>query len=292
MNTISRHLLACLLPSVLFVAGCDRRAQLLQLESEREATRVLVELAKAGIEADKTATTANRKTVQQIRVDPQQLDAARDVLVRLDLPKENIAGYDTIIARQGLIPTETDERARLMYAMAGELERTFETYDNVVTARVHVVLPQRDPLRRAGAAEVGPSALVVIKLRAPDSESLAVSPATQPTLALNPFVLPGQPPELTVKQMVSRSIEGIGNTDHIQVHFTTAQPVKPATPVRTRSFYGSVGVDRDLMLALFVAVVVQGLLILVLISLLWSRRRKTPAVDLDPMTSTTPARAS
>ena len=38
-----------------------------------------------------------------------------------------------MVGSAGLIPTRADERARLMYALAGELETTFETYDRVVS---------------------------------------------------------------------------------------------------------------------------------------------------------------
>ena len=86
------------------------------------------------------------------------------ILVKLDLPREERGGLQEMVGSAGLIPTRADERARLMYALSGELEKTIETYDRVVLARVHVVIPDTDMSLSADPAKgAKPSATVVIK---------------------------------------------------------------------------------------------------------------------------------
>jgi type III secretion protein J len=63
------------------------------------------------------------------------------------------------------VPTPTEERARYLEALAGEIERTLETADGVVTARVHLVLPEPDPLTVDGKPRVAAQAAVLLKVR-------------------------------------------------------------------------------------------------------------------------------
>lgn len=147
------------------LAGCrDKVEPLIEVETQKEANQVLVALNKSGIEdAECRPFKAARRIVWLVSVKPDDLAEARAVLVQYDLPRERHSGYADMLDNQGIIPSATDDRARLMHAMAGELERTLELFDKVVAARVHVVLPEVDPLRRKNQPASQPSALVVIK---------------------------------------------------------------------------------------------------------------------------------
>lgn len=150
---------------LLPLTGCgDGPESLIQLNSQKEANEVLVALARGNVtSATVTREVVSREDVWTIKVRPEEVAHARELLLQYDLPHERHSGYDDMLANQGIIPSPSDDRARLMHAMAGELERTFELYDQVVSARVHVVLPQSEPLRRRGQAADTPTALVVIK---------------------------------------------------------------------------------------------------------------------------------
>jgi type III secretion protein J len=50
--------------------------------------------------------------------------------------------------------------------LAGEIARTLETVEGVVSARVHLVLPEPDPLAVDGKARVLAQAAVLLKVRA------------------------------------------------------------------------------------------------------------------------------
>lgn len=62
-----------------------------------------------------------------------------------------------------MVPTPTEERALYLHAVAGELARSVEAVDGVVTARVHLALPPVDPLRTGPAP--APRAAVLVKAR-------------------------------------------------------------------------------------------------------------------------------
>jgi type III secretory pathway lipoprotein EscJ len=156
--------LAC----VIGVTGCGQgKDSLVSVDSEKEANRVLVALEEHGISgAEKVSTVRQRKTYFEILVPPDRLYEARRLLLQLDIPHESQQGFEGMLKSSGLIPTKTDERARLMHAMAGELSRTLEAIGRVVQARVHVVLPETDPLASASSfkdATAKPTAAVLIK---------------------------------------------------------------------------------------------------------------------------------
>ena len=48
--------------------------------------------------------------------------------------------------REGFVSSPLEERARLMHAMSQEISNTIANIDGVVTARVHLVVPERNPL--------------------------------------------------------------------------------------------------------------------------------------------------
>jgi type III secretion protein J len=65
-----------------------------------------------------------------------------------------------------LVPTATEERARFVDALTGELERTLEVVEGVVRARVHLVLPELDPMSLDPKPRVPAQAAILIKSRA------------------------------------------------------------------------------------------------------------------------------
>ena len=113
---------ACGLLLCFLTAGCDSREELTRVDTDKEATRILVELSRSGIaQADKVEKKEQRKTAWGITVPKAELSRAREVLLHADLPRESHGGYRGMIEQGGLIPTKTEERAKLMYAMAEEL---------------------------------------------------------------------------------------------------------------------------------------------------------------------------
>src|SRR3569623_247285 len=96
-------LLAC---AVVFLGGCDSKQELTRTESEKEATKIIVELARAGItRVEKETVTAQRKNAYSIKVNPSDLARGREVLLANDLPRDAHGGLKAMTEQGGLIPT-------------------------------------------------------------------------------------------------------------------------------------------------------------------------------------------
>jgi len=137
-----------LLASLLAVAGACS-TNILHGIDERAANDAARALERAGIGAEKLAEeggaagSSARFTLRVARGDGAR---ALDLLRALGLPREPRHGFSETYGQPSLIPTPSEERARYVDALAGEIERTLETVDGVVSARVHLVLEEADPL--------------------------------------------------------------------------------------------------------------------------------------------------
>ncbi|HEY8747718.1 MAG TPA: hypothetical protein VIM11_07080 [Tepidisphaeraceae bacterium] len=273
-----RAVVACVLFCAL--AGCDSRQELTRVDSEKEANRILVEIEARGVSnATKEEKTAQRKTAWSITVPPDELSLARAILVQCDLPRDTHSGFSELAASSALIPTKGEERAKLIYATSGELARTFETYDRVISARVHIVVPEQEIFSHEAATRPSAtSAMVLIKYT-----PLPAPADGKPRPAVAGFAdAPVSADE--VKQMVARSVEGLA-TDNVYVSFTrsvsTPQRIPPtvaaatSAPAKTGATEStSTPADKSLLMQLFGATVLFGLIAIVLTALLVREKRR------------------
>lgn len=153
-SALLRWTLACL---CLFLAACGARVDLLGAVPEDEANEVLSALLKANISA---AKTSGKEGMVGIKVDSAQVGLALQVLRDNGLPRERFDGMGQVFKKEGLISSPIEERARYIYALSQELASTLSRIDGVLTARVHVVLPERASVGEAG---VPSTAAVFIK---------------------------------------------------------------------------------------------------------------------------------
>jgi type III secretion protein J len=116
---------------------------------ERSANEAEAALERAGIAAEKVVddTAAITGTSAGFSVRVARADGARalDLLRAAGLPRDRRHGFAEAYGQPSLIPTASEERARYLDALAGEIERTLETVDGVVGARVHLVPAETDP---------------------------------------------------------------------------------------------------------------------------------------------------
>jgi type III secretion protein J len=147
---------------VAVVGGCS--TGVLHGLDESAANESLAALEQAGIGAEKLTEEGNGGApLFGLQVPRGEAAHALDVLRARGLPREHRQGFAEVYRQPSLIPTASEERARFLQATAGEIERTLETADGVVSARVHLVVEDADPLAVEKQPRAGARAAVLVK---------------------------------------------------------------------------------------------------------------------------------
>lgn len=150
--------LSTLLALALFLGGCGKQEVYGKL-TEPAANEMIAVLNQSGITASKVA---GEKDNWSIAVEPADFARAVETLRAHGLPHEAFDSLGTVFKKEGFTSTPLEERARLIYGLSQELSRTISEIDGVVQARVHLTMPEADPLSR----EAKPSAAsVFVKYR-------------------------------------------------------------------------------------------------------------------------------
>jgi type III secretion system YscJ/HrcJ family lipoprotein len=128
---------------------------------EAAANKVVAALGRNGVAADKTRDAEHEG---RFSVDVGRGDAsfALAVMAREELPPRTAPGWAEALGQGSFIPSRADERAKLLMATAGELQRSLLGIDDVISARVHLAVPDRDALAREGPLPP-PTASVLLK---------------------------------------------------------------------------------------------------------------------------------
>lgn len=134
---------ACALLAVLALAGC--KVELYSDLSEREANQIVAALMEVGIPA---AKEAGRGDGVAVSVDEGRFAEAMAHLNARGLPNARYESFGDVFQKDGLVSSPVEERARYVYALSQELSRTIAEIDGVLSARIHVVLPETDMLGR------------------------------------------------------------------------------------------------------------------------------------------------
>lgn len=144
-----RSLTPCLLLLLsLFVAACDGELAIVHGMTELEANEVLVVLEDQGISGSKRMEEGRIVTWLVVVPGSRAKDAMR-ILVANKLPKARSHGLKEVYpaGSGGLIPTKTEEKARFLMAMQGEIEGMLKALPGIQEARVQVVVPEKDVIR-------------------------------------------------------------------------------------------------------------------------------------------------
>jgi type III secretion protein J len=152
---------------VLAAMGCS--TNILHGVDERGANEATSALERAGIGAEKVPDeggAAGGAASYTVRVASGDGSRAVDLLRALGLPRDRRRGFSETYGQPSLIPTPSEERARYLDALTGEIERTLESADGVVSARVHLVLEETDPLAPEAKPRNPARAAVLLRARA------------------------------------------------------------------------------------------------------------------------------
>lgn len=123
----------------LLLAAC--KVELHSGLDERDANEIMAILLKNGISASRSIAKDKTMTVM---VDEGSFAEAVDILQAHSLPREKFDDLCSIFSGEGMISSPVEDRARLICALSQELSRTISEIDGVMSARVHVVLPEND----------------------------------------------------------------------------------------------------------------------------------------------------
>lgn len=240
--------LLALLPLLLALVGC--KADLYTKVQEREANEMLAVLLKNGVDALRVAAKDGTITIQ---VEQTQIASAIDLLNGEGLPRHAFKSLGEVFSAAGLIASPIEERARYVYALSEELSRTISDIDGVLSARVHVVLPKNDLLRRDTT---------------PSSASVFIRHDSRANLSI---LLP------QIKMLVANSIEGLSYDKVAVVFVSVERPALEPRPAAAAGFVQASGVISTPLVAVGMGLggSVFGVLSCVLLSARGRQRRQS-----------------
>jgi type III secretion protein J len=180
--------------AVLFaLSGCSKA--ITSEVSERDATEIVVALKAYGISSSKAPSDGKKWAVS---VSPTDWPDASQVMFSAGLPRAEHPGFAELMKKDSLVSSPNAERAKMLYAMGNELSRSLQDIDGVISARVHLVVPEKDPFKEKPRAS---SASVLIK------HSAELKPAEL---------------EQPIRNFISRSAEGL-TPETVSVTFVPAR---------------------------------------------------------------------
>jgi len=162
----------------LFLTGCAKDQEIVSHLSEQEANEILVLLDDQGIEA-KRQERPGRQIQFAVMVPGKRASDARRLLLDHRLPREKSTGFGEVypVGGAGLLPSRTEERAKYVMALQGEVENMVKVLPGVLRAKATIVLPDPELVRDHRAAAPRATASVAIVYRPlSTSDAAAFSP--------------------------------------------------------------------------------------------------------------------
>lgn len=126
---------------LLLLGGCGQQTLYTNLP-EKEVNDMVAILLSNNVSCQKIAGAENTWTVM---VADTQFSQAVQILNEAGYPKDTFSSLGEAFKKSGLVSSPTEERVRFMHALSDELAETITHIHGVVTARVHIVLPDNDP---------------------------------------------------------------------------------------------------------------------------------------------------
>ncbi|WP_245296874.1 MULTISPECIES: type III secretion inner membrane ring lipoprotein SctJ [Rhodomicrobium] len=134
---------AALMSCVLLLSACN--VELYDNLDQKQANEIVATLFRQGIAAERVIGKNGKYAVG---VEESRFAEAIAVLNEHGLPKHEFATLGDVFKNDGIVASPVQERAQMIYALSQELARTISEIDGVLSSRVHLVLPENDPLRQ------------------------------------------------------------------------------------------------------------------------------------------------
>ena len=208
MNTDSMSYRTGVLALAMLCACSEATIQ--QGLEERAANEVVAELAARGFEAA-AQPDGGRKQTWSVHVPSADRTAAIQVLVRLGLPRQKQPSSAELL-KPGLVPTPAEERTLHSLALQGDLARTLEQMDGVLSARVHLSVPVPSKAGQGGPGES--RCAVLLRVKGPPAKWT-------------------ERKRVDVRTLVAGSVEGLA-IDHVTLVLDEVSSLAPAEPRPTQ----------------------------------------------------------
>jgi len=236
-----RHIVIGIL--LLALSGCNEQVLYSKL-SEQQVNEMVAVLQMAGLSAKKENLG---KGLFAVTISSHHFANAVEHLYAYGYPREQFDSLGNVFKKEGFVSSPLEERARLVYAQSQEMGNTIARIDGVVMARVHLAVPEKNPLNDT----IKPSsASVFIKHRREVDLSASVS---------------------QIKSLVVNGVEGLPY-DNVTVALFAMEPMfKSSSQNRVRLNDSSIMAQPILWWAVLMAVVLLGGIV---IWLWFSRQRR------------------
>jgi type III secretion protein J len=187
---------------LLILTGC--KVELYRTDTEQEANEMMAILLMSDIASDRIPGEENTWIV---RAEKKELARAVMLLKDHGYPKQKYENMGQVFKKEGLVTSPLEDRIRFIYALSQELSQTLSCIDGVLTARVHVVLPENNPNSYDDVIKPS-SATVFIKHREDVDFTLKIP---------------------KIKEMVVNSIEGL-EYERVTVNLFPMRPTVLSSP--------------------------------------------------------------
>jgi len=175
---------------------------------ESAANELLSALERGGVGATKGKSEGGEGFA--VSVAKGDIARALELMRSQGLPRGRRAGFGETYKQASLVPTATEERARFVDALTGELERTLEVVDGVVSARVHLVLPEMDPMSMDPKPRVPAQAAILIKARVGQPPPISEADVRKLVAGSVPSLAPEKVAVVVTPAPESPSVQGLG----------------------------------------------------------------------------------
>ena len=134
-----------ILTFILLLCGCDEMVVLFNSLDEQQANPIMAILQENHLTCQKSAGEEN---TWKLMVNQRDFAKAVEICQQHGLPQQIYHGVGDVFKKTGMVSSPTEERIRFMDALAQDLSRTISEIDGVISARVHIVLPNNDPFAK------------------------------------------------------------------------------------------------------------------------------------------------
>ncbi len=128
-----------LLVCMMFIAGC--KEVLYSSLDERQSAEMIRVLQHNGISA---ARVSDKDGLYAVSVSNRVLGVSVAILNEVGLPKVQFRSMEDMFPADSIVGTPFEEKARYSFALSQELSATLSEISGVQSARVHIMIPEKD----------------------------------------------------------------------------------------------------------------------------------------------------